>query len=244
MTSSAATRRAPTETNRDKGGKQQSGKGGSGKSSGQSKSPRAYPIQKITSSFSEAFKGAMAKMAMVAFLAIAAVLVLLAVLKIFGGLGGYRGSMRIGSSGLFRQLARLLGLAGKLKPRIPKLKFKKRLRIKVKDRSKLASYRFRNPFRDKQLGSRLSPVELVQYSYDALTAFASDAGFPKEESQTPYEFAETLPEELPRLAKPTEYLTEMAVRAEYAPKSVTGEDVNNLRNFWRAYETAISKVFR
>jgi hypothetical protein len=75
-------------------------------------------------------------------------------------------------------------------------------------------------------------------------AFAKDAGFPRQADQTPYEFAVSLPKGLPRLSKPTSDLTEMFVRAEYAPQTITADDVARLQSFWNAYESTLARVFR
>lgn len=169
---------------------------------------------------------------------------LLGACKMLGSLGQYRRGRLGSASRLFRRLSELLGLVRKIKP--PQIRFprRKRLRVRVKDRAGLACYRFRNPFRDPGLKSRLGPADLVRYSYGALMAFAKDAGFPRQADQTPYEFAVSLPKGLPRLSKPTSDLTEMFVRAEYAPQTITADDVARLQSFWSAYESTLARVFR
>lgn len=171
-------------------------------------------------------------------------LVLSGVFRALGRIGRYRRGAWAAFSNFFRRLAGLLGLARKLKPPKIKLPKRKRLRVKVKDRWGLACYRFTNPFRDPQLKERLSPADLIRYSYGALMAFAQDAGFPRRDDQTPYEFAVNLPEGLSMLAKPTRELTILFVRAEYAPQKVTPQDIAALKRFWQAYETTLSRVFR
>jgi hypothetical protein len=166
------------------------------------------------------------------------------VFRALGRIGRYRRGALAAFSKFFRRLAGLLGLVRKLKPPKIKLPKRKRLRVKVKDRWGLACYRFTNPFRDPQLRARLSPADLIRYSYGALMAFAQDAGFPRRDDQTPYEFAVNLPEGLSMLAKPTRELTILFVRAEYAPQKVTPQDVAALKRFWQAYETTLSRVFR
>ena len=170
--------------------------------------------------------------------------VLLGACKMLGSLGQYRRGRLGSASRLFRRLGELLGLVRKIKPPQVRLPRRKKLRVKVKNRASLACYRFRNPFRDPGLKARLAPADLVRYSYGALMAFAKDAGFPRQDDQTPYEFAVSLPEGLPRLSKPTSELTEMFVRAEYAPQTITGEDVARLQSFWSAYESTLARVFR
>lgn len=169
---------------------------------------------------------------------------LFAVFRVLGSIGAYRSGTIGVASAFFRRMAEMLGFVRRVK--LPQIRIprKKTLRIKVKDRSKLASPRFKNPFRDPGLKSRLSPQELVRYSYSALIALAQDAGFPRRENQTPYEFAATLPEKLPNLSKPTRDLTEMYVRTEYAEQPVTQQDMATLQTFWRVYESAAGKLFR
>lgn len=175
---------------------------------------------------------------------IAVWLVLLGACRLLGSIGQYRRGRLGRVSGFFRRVGDLLGLVRRIKPPQILLPRRKRLRVKVKDRPSLASYRFRNPFRDPALRARLSPAELVRYSYGALMAFANDAGFPRRDDQTPYEFALNIPETVPRLVQPTRQLTELLVRAEYAPQTITAEDIARLQRFWTAYESTLARVFR
>ena len=171
-------------------------------------------------------------------------LVLLGACRLLGSIGQYRRGLSGTVSGWFRRLGELLGVVRRIKPPQIRLPRRRRLRVRVKDRGSLASYQFRNPFRDPALRARLSPAELVRYSYGALMAFAKDAGFPRRDDQTPYEFAAKLPESVPRLSRPTRELTEVYVRAEYAPQTITTEDITCLERFWTAYESTLARVFR
>ena len=99
-------------------------------------------------------------------------LVLSGVFRALGRIGRYRRGAWAAFSNFFRRLAGLLGLARKLKPPKIKLPKRKRLRVKVKNQWGLECYRFTNPFRDPQLKERLSPADLIRYSYGALMAFA------------------------------------------------------------------------
>jgi len=175
---------------------------------------------------------------------IAVWLLLLGAFRLLGSIGQYRRGRLGRVSGFFRRLGDLLAIVRRMKPPRIRMPRRRKLRVKVKDRASLASYQFKNPFRDPALRSRLSPAELVRYSYGALMAFAKDAGFPRRDDQTPYEFAMNVPETVPRLVQPTRQLTELFVRAEYAPQTITADDINRLQRFWTAYESTLARVFR
>ena len=171
-------------------------------------------------------------------------LVLLGACKLLGSIGQYRRGRLGRVSGFFRRVGELLGLVRRIKPPRIRIPRRRRLRVKVKDRPSLASYQFKNPFRDSALRARLSPAELVRYSYGALMAFAKDAGFPRRDDQTPYEFALNVPDTVPRLVQPVRQLTDLFVRAEYAPQTITADDIARLQHFWTAYESTLARVFR
>src|SRR5262249_21302615 len=74
---------------------------------------------------------------------------------------------------------------------------------------------FHNPF---AYGSadRMSPEELVRYSFEALEAFAFERRLERHPEQTPLEFADQLSGELPALEADARRLAALYARAAYA----------------------------
>ncbi len=90
---------------------------------------------------------------------------------------------------------------------------------------------FRNPFYDPKL-SRLSPGELVTYSFDALQAWAAGFGLPREQEETPLEFAHRLGESLPDFAEPIHAMVLTYSRVAYADHSPDSDSLTAVRQLW------------
>lgn len=84
---------------------------------------------------------------------------------------------------------------------------------------------FHNPFRGGQ-ASRLSPAELVEYTFRALQAWSAQNGAPSQPEQTPFEFAHDLGLACPAIAGPAGDFVKV-----YAALAYSGQ---NLPPDWRA----------
>lgn len=100
----------------------------------------------------------------------------------------------------------------------------------------------RNPFADTRALDRLAPREQVLYCYGALMTLADRYGCPRAPSLTPLEFARDLPGPLSSLQTEVRDLSNLYVRAEYAPASDMAEYAPRVREIWDhlcAYEEAM-----
>ncbi|MBX3733047.1 MAG: DUF4129 domain-containing protein [Verrucomicrobiae bacterium] len=95
---------------------------------------------------------------------------------------------------------------------------------------------FRNPFLDTRL-QRLSPGDLVTYSFDALQAWAEGYGIPRHHQETPFEFAQRLAESLPEIASPLHETVQSYSRLAYAQRPPGPDHLAALRQLW-AFMTA------
>lgn len=95
---------------------------------------------------------------------------------------------------------------------------------------------YRNPFLDTRL-KRLSPGDLVTYSFDALQAWAEGYGLPRHHEETPYEFAQRLAESLPDVASPLHETVQSYSRLAYAQRLPGPDNLPALRQLW-AFMTA------
>jgi Domain of unknown function (DUF4129) len=96
---------------------------------------------------------------------------------------------------------------------------------------------FHNPFHDGRAG-QMSVKELLCYSFAALQAWARERGHPRYVGETPSEFAVRLGGELPAVEAPVRRLTNLFIRAVYAPEVLPETCRELIEAFWEQLETA------
>jgi hypothetical protein len=94
-----------------------------------------------------------------------------------------------------------------------------------------------NPF-DAGLDQRLSPGELVVYSFEALEAWAYERGQGRAASETPGEFVGRLGATFTGLGADADRLNSFFVAIAYGRRGVRAEALPPLRDFWLALEAA------
>lgn len=82
--------------------------------------------------------------------------------------------------------------------------------------------------------ARMTPEQLVTYSFDALQAWASDAGRARPPEQTPVEFGSALVRSSPEIADEIQSAIRLYVRTAYAGAAPSSESVQDLRRLWQA----------
>jgi Domain of unknown function (DUF4129) len=96
---------------------------------------------------------------------------------------------------------------------------------------------YRNPFWDGA-DSHGSPEELVQYSFEALQAWAREHGCRRETGETPLEFSSRLGQDFPALESEVRRLAALYARAAYARSRLPLSCIDVVRHFWdRLQET-------
>ncbi len=80
---------------------------------------------------------------------------------------------------------------------------------------------------------RMSPDQLVRYSFEALEAWGREHGSPRQADQTPTEFAQAVGRLEPSLGGRARTLATLYCRAAYAAGTLTPGDVEPLRAFWQ-----------
>jgi len=91
---------------------------------------------------------------------------------------------------------------------------------------------FENPF-FSGAARRMSPAQLVRYTFEALEAWAREQVVARPPEQTPLEFARELGQRVPAMAKDVTEAAELYVRVAYARKNPTREAVEVLERLWR-----------
>lgn len=161
-----------------------------------------------------------------------------ALLRLLGMLASAFSRGRAPGSGFFRRffaaLDRLLQRMTQL-PSLPRRRTPRRVSPQV-----ALSSGFHNPLND----SRMSPTEVIKYSYAALCALATDLATPRRPDQTPYEFIETFPDSMKTLREDAVDLTGLYVLAAYSNIDLTPQTLDTVRKFWRGYETVRRRVVR
>jgi Domain of unknown function (DUF4129) len=94
---------------------------------------------------------------------------------------------------------------------------------------------FRNPFLDGN-AERLTPNELVRYSFDALQAWAWERDLARRQQETPLEFAARLVDEVPALEAPAQRMASLYARVAYARSRLGPGTLDVLRSFWDRLE--------
>ncbi len=90
---------------------------------------------------------------------------------------------------------------------------------------------FHNPFHDGRSGG-MSVKEILCYSFAALQAWARERGHPRHAGETALEFAARLGEEMPSMEAPARRLTNLLVRAIYAPEVLPETCGEVIEAFW------------
>jgi hypothetical protein len=94
---------------------------------------------------------------------------------------------------------------------------------------------------------RYRPDDLVRYSFEALEAWASENGFPREPDQTPYQFSRQVGARVKPLAGDLRTLADLYYRAAYARGSLSLAGVRPLAHFWerlRAEAASVNQIER
>jgi hypothetical protein len=92
-----------------------------------------------------------------------------------------------------------------------------------------------NPFTGEV--ERMTPVELVQYTFAALQAWARERGFERHPGETPLEFSERVGQEVPALEADLRRLAALYARATYSQGGLPANTADPLRHFWEQLET-------
>jgi hypothetical protein len=80
---------------------------------------------------------------------------------------------------------------------------------------------------------RLSPDELVRYSFEALEAWGRETGAPRHPDQTAHEFAQQVGLLAEPLARDARLLADLYCRVAYAPGTLPRSSLRPLEAFWR-----------
>jgi energy-coupling factor transporter transmembrane protein EcfT len=96
---------------------------------------------------------------------------------------------------------------------------------------------YRNPFWDGA-GNQGSPEELVQYSFEALQAWAREHAIPRETGETPLEFSSRLGQDFPALDSEVRRLAALYARAAYARARLPLSSIDIVRQFWQRLQEA------
>jgi hypothetical protein len=96
---------------------------------------------------------------------------------------------------------------------------------------------YSNPFADGR-ARRLSPEELVRYSFEALQAWAHERHLGRRPDETPLEFVARLGDEVPALEADAVRLANLYVRSLYARGPLPANCRAGVQQFWQALEAA------
>jgi hypothetical protein len=128
---------------------------------------------------------------------------------------------------------RLIGLAEAAGERIPR-----RLSL-LRARRGLAEA----PFRFFRLGA-LSPRERVLYYYLSILRRADQQGFPRQRTQTPYEYEGTLAPHLIQAQQEMSLLTQAFVEARYSRHTFERQQARRVRLDWQRVKAALQALKR
>ena len=113
----------------------------------------------------------------------------------------------------------------------------KRLRSLRQEPDTPGEWRFINP-------RRLSPREKVIFFYLALVRRAKEAGLPRQEDQTPYEYARSLTSSLKEEADNVDAMTEAFIEARYSRHVIPARSAKETESIWERIRKTLRKVRR
>lgn len=96
---------------------------------------------------------------------------------------------------------------------------------------------YENPFANGA-ARRMSPAQLVRYTFEALEAWAREEATERSPEQTPLEFAQELGRRVPALAKDVTQTAQFYVQIAYAGKTPPKDSVEVLEQLWRRMQAA------
>jgi hypothetical protein len=99
---------------------------------------------------------------------------------------------------------------------------------------------FRNPFMGEV--ERMTPAELVQYTFAALQAWAREHDLERHPGETALEFSERVGQEVPALDAELRRVTALYARATYSQGSLPAGTADTLRSFWEQLETLMPQA--
>jgi hypothetical protein len=85
----------------------------------------------------------------------------------------------------------------------------------------------------------LSPRQRVLFFYLALLRRSQESGLPRQPSQTPFEYAQRLQQDLPEVDEDLKSLTGAFVEARYSRHTITPESANLVRRYWGRIKHAL-----
>jgi hypothetical protein len=91
---------------------------------------------------------------------------------------------------------------------------------------------FSDPFATGEAG-RMSPAELVRYTFAALEAWARENNCGRLPEETPHEFARKIGDSVPSLARETGVLADLYCRVAYAPERLSAVTARPLEQLWQ-----------
>jgi len=91
---------------------------------------------------------------------------------------------------------------------------------------------FSNPF-SSGMAENSRPEEVVQYTFEALEAWAREMGFPRDPEQTPAEFAQNVARNERAISREAQNVAGMYARVAYGEDSLEAESLELLKGFWR-----------
>jgi hypothetical protein len=88
---------------------------------------------------------------------------------------------------------------------------------------------------------RLPPRQLIRYFYLSTTRRAAQAGQPRRESETPYEYQASLDQQFPDLEPDLEGLTDAFVQARYSAEPLVKKDATAVKPLWQRLKAALRR---
>jgi hypothetical protein len=87
--------------------------------------------------------------------------------------------------------------------------------------------------------SLLSPRQKVLFYYQAMLRRARESGLPRQPSQTPFEYAQRLEQDLPEVDEDLASLTGAFVEARYSRHTISSESASQVRRYWSRIKHAL-----
>ena len=87
--------------------------------------------------------------------------------------------------------------------------------------------------------SLLSPRQKVLFFYQAMLRRARESGLPRQPSQTPFEYAQRLEQDLPEINEDLASLTGAFVEARYSRHIISPESASQVRRYWGRIKHAL-----